>query len=110
MALPVEITSKVGVSKDNVEYGSFRDWLTPILASATIHIDETKPPVDVGTALAFIVRRSAIKSAFHETMETPHEGTMGLALELFDRYGRLKEEIYDHPLRKGSAVWGERTR
>ncbi|CAM1504899.1 Fc.00g024900.m01.CDS01 [Cosmosporella sp. VM-42] len=105
MVLSVEVTSKVGVSKDNVEYGSFRKWLTPISAQATIHPDESEPPVEVGKALGFIIRRVVIQSAFHETMETPHQGTMDLALDLFDRYGRLKEEIHQHALRKGSGVW-----
>jgi hypothetical protein len=34
MALSVEVNSNVSVSKDNVDYGSFRKWLTPIRASA----------------------------------------------------------------------------
>jgi GNAT superfamily N-acetyltransferase len=105
MAFPIEVTSAVGVSKDNLEYGSFRKWLIPISASAIIHTDESKPPVQVGKALAFIIRRSVIQHIFHEAMEPPHQGTMDLALDLFDRYGRLKDEIREHPLRKGSGVW-----
>jgi len=105
MILPVKITSNKGASKDNLDYGQFRKWLTPIWARATIHPDENKPPVQVGTALAFIIRRSAIQLTFHEEMEVPHSGTKNLALGLFDRYGRLKEEISQHPLRRGSGVW-----
>ena len=107
MAFPVEVTSTVGVGKDNLPYGSFRKWLIPIFASATIHTDESHPPVQVGEALAFIIRRTAIQHTFHETMEPPHRGTMDLALDLFDRYGRLKDDIRTHPLRKGSGVWKE---
>ncbi|SPO05334.1 uncharacterized protein DNG_08021 [Cephalotrichum gorgonifer] len=105
MVLSVEITSEVGASKDNVHYGSFRKWLTPILARATIHPDESRPPDEVGEALGFIIRRPWIQSDFYENMEVPHMGTMNLAFDLFDRYGRLKEEIREHPLRKGSGVW-----
>ncbi|KAF0317114.1 hypothetical protein GQ607_015631 [Colletotrichum asianum] len=105
MPLPIEITSRVGVSKDDIEYYSFRKWLTPILACATIHPDESKSPVQVGKAVGFIIRRDAVQSAFHEMMESPNVETMDLALDLFDRYGRLKEEFCEHPLRKGSGVW-----
>lgn len=107
MTLAVEVTSIVGVSKDNLEYGSFRKWLIPVSARATIHPDESKPPMEVGHVVAFIIRRSRMRQGFHEEMETPHEGTMNLAMELFDRYGRLKEEIHQHALQKGSGVWGK---
>lgn len=105
MPLPIEVTSRVGVSKDDIEYYSFRKWLTPILACATIHPDESKSPVQVGKAVGFIIRRDAVQSAFHEMMEPPNVETMDLALDLFDRYGRLKDELCEHPFRKGSGVW-----
>ncbi len=107
MTLAIEVTSAVGVSKDDLFYGTFRKWLTPVSARATIHPDKSKPPIEVGNAVAFIIRRSMIRLDFHEEMETPHEGTMNLAVELFDRYGRLKEEMRQHALRKGSGVWGK---
>jgi GNAT superfamily N-acetyltransferase len=40
-------------------------------------------------------------------MESPHPETMELALTIFDRYGRLKRELMEHIVRKGSGVWGE---
>ncbi|CAI4213881.1 unnamed protein product [Parascedosporium putredinis] len=107
MAFSVEVTSRVGVSKDNPDYSSFRKWLTPIKARATIHPDESRPPIQIGEALGFIISRSAIRLEFRDIMEAPHKGTMDLALDLFDRYGRLKEEIREHALRKGSGVWGK---
>ncbi|KAL2201521.1 hypothetical protein P885DRAFT_27212 [Corynascus similis CBS 632.67] len=39
-------------------------------------------------------------------MGQPSEATSDLALELFDRYGRLNREYYDHEIRKGSGAWG----
>ncbi|KAF7558111.1 hypothetical protein G7Z17_g81 [Cylindrodendrum hubeiense] len=107
MVLSVEVTSRVGVSDDDIQFGSCREWLTPISASATIHSDKSKPPVQVGKALGFIIRRSAIQPDFHETMTIRHKGIMNFSLDLFDRYGRLKEEIRQHTLRKGSGVWKE---
>jgi GNAT superfamily N-acetyltransferase len=103
----VEVTSKVGVKKDDIDYGSCHKWLTPISARAIIHPDESKPPIQVGKGLGFIIRRSVIQDNFYESMEVPHKGTMELALDLFDRYGRLKEEIHRHHLRKGSGVWNK---
>lgn len=105
MALPIELTSRVGVSKHNISHGFCRKWFTPIAAEATIHPNKNKPPIKVGEALGFIIKRSAIQSEFYEEMEAPDNETMDLALELFDRYGRIKEEICEHALRKGSGVW-----
>lgn len=39
-------------------------------------------------------------------MDYHSEGTAGLSSDLFDRYGRLRKEFYEHDFRKGSGVWG----
>jgi hypothetical protein len=66
----------------------------------------TEPKV-VGESLGFVILRGKIRHQFHASMEPPSEDTMELALTLFDRYGNLKNEIIDHPVRKGSGVWKE---
>ncbi|KAK5788438.1 hypothetical protein VI817_009396 [Penicillium citrinum] len=38
-------------------------------------------------------------------MEQPSVETMQLAYQIFDRYGRLKDELMRHCVRKGSGVW-----
>lgn len=107
MALEIELISKVGCHKDNVSYGSFREWLTPILVRAMVHPDVSRPPMEVGRAFGFIIRRSAIRETFYESMECPHKETLDLAFDLFDRYGRLQKEIKEHVIRKGSGTWKE---
>jgi GNAT superfamily N-acetyltransferase len=107
MSSPVTLTSTVGVRKDHLEYGSFREWLKPIKVRATVCPDLSKAPEVVGEAFGFIIRREAIRQTFHKSMEPPHEKTMDLALTLFDRYGRLNKDIVEHPIRKGSGVWKE---
>jgi hypothetical protein len=37
----------------------------------------------------------------------PSRETSLLAFDLFDRYGRLRSEFKDHPIRKGSGVWSK---
>ena len=107
MSSPVTFTSTVGVPKNHLEYGYFRQWLKPIKVQATVCPDLTKAPEEVGEAFGFIIRREAIRQTFHKSMEPPHEEMMDLSLTLFDRYGRLKKEVVEHPIRKGSGVWKE---
>jgi len=107
MSSSVKLTSTVGVSKDDLCYGAFRQWLKPIQVRATVQPDLSTAPKEVGNASGFIIRREAIRLTFHRSMEPPHEETMDLALTLFDRYGRLKREIIHHAIRKGTAVWKE---
>jgi len=61
MSSPVNLTSAVGVSKDDLEYGSFRKWLKPIQVRATVHPDLSTAPREVGRALGFIIRREEMR-------------------------------------------------
>lgn len=72
-----------------------------------MHPDLTAEPREVGEASGFIIRRGYIREEFHKSMEPPHFETMNLAFTLFDRFGRLKREIFNHPIRRGSGVWSE---
>ena len=60
----------------------------------------------IGSLDAKFIGRSWIKNSFWDHMNEPSEGTCALALELFDRYGRLRKDFYKHDVRKGSGVWG----
>jgi len=40
-------------------------------------------------------------------MEEPNIETASFAFDLFDRYGRLRNELKTHPVRKGSGKWNE---
>ncbi|KAI1773790.1 hypothetical protein F4818DRAFT_101752 [Hypoxylon cercidicola] len=107
MTPTVEYSDTVGVDRDHIDYGSFRKWLTPIWIRAMIHTDIPRAPEKVGEAFGFAIKRSAICETFHKSMEPPHEETRALAFTLFDRYGRLKREIREHIVRRGSGVWNK---
>lgn len=38
---------------------------------------------------------------------SPTQGHEQLATDLFDHYGSLRPEFIDHPLRRGSGIWGD---
>jgi ribosomal protein S18 acetylase RimI-like enzyme len=59
----------------------------------------------VGYCDGKIIRRDLIRSHFRHRMAMLTEHTCSLALDLFDRYGRLKQEFMDHPVKRGSGVW-----
>jgi len=56
---------------------------------------------------AKLIRRAHIRRTFWSEMAEPSEETSDLGFELFDRYGRLSREHYDHKIGKGSGAWGE---
>jgi len=47
-----------------------------------------------------------MRESFWLKMEVPLQETHDLAFDLFDRYGRLDREFYEHDFRKGTGVWG----
>ncbi|UPL00965.1 hypothetical protein LCI18_011899 [Fusarium solani-melongenae] len=60
----------------------------------------------IGYCDAKLVRRLQIHHKFWVAMEEPTRQTSELAFELFDRYGRLRKEFREHPVNKGTGVWG----
>jgi GNAT superfamily N-acetyltransferase len=61
----------------------------------------------VGYCQGKLIRRNQIRAVFYHEMEEPSRETSLLAFDLFDRYGRLRSEFKDHPIRKGSGVWSK---
>ncbi|KAI8668906.1 hypothetical protein NCS57_00703800 [Fusarium keratoplasticum] len=60
----------------------------------------------IGYCDAKLIRRLQIHHKFWVAMEEPTRQTSELAFELFDRYGRLRKEFREHPVNKGTGVWG----
>ncbi|KAF9775824.1 hypothetical protein IL306_006051, partial [Fusarium sp. DS 682] len=81
------------------EFAEF-EWLEQIDTVAT------KGSTQIATCDAKLIRRSQISSAFWTQMEEPTFETSCLAFDLFDRYGCLNREYYEHSFKKGSGVWG----
>lgn len=48
-----------------------------------------------------------MRASFWSEMEEPSQETSDLAFELFDRYGRLQSDYYQHDILKGTGVWGK---
>lgn len=43
--------------------------------------------------------------SFYDDMEASAEETASLAFDIFNRYGRLRKEFKDHPVKRGSGIW-----
>ncbi|KAF2241528.1 hypothetical protein BU26DRAFT_525043 [Trematosphaeria pertusa] len=65
--------------------------------------EHTDPEDAIGRCDALLIKNHRIN--FYHDMEEPSEGTSALAFELFDRYGRLRPEFKEHPIKKGSGIW-----
>lgn len=61
----------------------------------------------IGHCNAKLIRRDMMRESFWLEMEETTQETHALASDLFDRYGRLQPELYDHEIIKGSGVWGK---
>ncbi|KAK0637057.1 hypothetical protein B0T17DRAFT_520562 [Bombardia bombarda] len=58
---------------------------------------------------AMLIERDEIRDRFWTEMHdlNSRDGTPSdCAFELFDRYGRLRREYYEHEIRNGTGVWG----
>lgn len=62
--------------------------------------------VVVATATARYIQRERMCSGFWEEMEGPSQETCDVAFEVFDRYGIVKAKYKDHPVQRGTGVWG----
>jgi ribosomal protein S18 acetylase RimI-like enzyme len=54
-----------------------------------------------------MIDRVAIAHDFYTNMEEPSQELCDLAYTLFDRYGHLKTEYKEHPIKKGTDIWGK---
>ncbi|GAB1217283.1 hypothetical protein ATERTT37_006519 [Aspergillus terreus] len=84
---------------DEEEMGESR-WMTNFVAECTCD------GVVVATALARYIHREGIRPEFWEKLEEPSEETCDVAFHVFDRYGTVKAKYKDHPVQKGTGVWG----
>ncbi|KAK0119471.1 hypothetical protein ONS95_010919 [Cadophora gregata] len=78
----------------------FEEWMHSLIVTINYEGKE------LGRAVGRYVKRSYIRDNFWRSMEEPCQELSSVAFELFDRYGRLKEEFASHPVRKGTGSWG----
>ncbi|KAJ5124023.1 zinc knuckle transcription factor, partial [Penicillium bovifimosum] len=92
-------TLKIRLSLTDEEMGEFK-WIKNFIAKCTCD------GVTVATALARYIHREGIRSESWERMEEPSEETCGVAFHVFDRYGTVQTKYKDHPVQRGTGVWG----
>ncbi|KAN0083849.1 hypothetical protein V8E54_002937 [Elaphomyces granulatus] len=82
------------------------EWLEQIDGFIVDQESSSPSANHIGYCDGKLIRREDIRATFRSDMEEPTAETCFLAFDLFDRYGRLKPEFKDHPVKKGSGVWG----
>ncbi|KAL2818211.1 hypothetical protein BDW59DRAFT_181913 [Aspergillus cavernicola] len=82
-------------------------WLEVIDGQVTHQQDSQSPVEQIGDCRAFLIRRDRILDRFWEDMEEPEEETADLAFGLFNRFSCLQPQFKDHPVKRGSGVWGD---
>jgi hypothetical protein len=92
-----KLTFKIFLLEDDYE---FAQWMQTIL----VHCSHDGK--DIGRGVGRHVDRDWIRPTFWRDMEEPCVELSTIAFQLFDRYGRLKKEFKDHPVQKGTGVWG----
>ncbi len=99
------------VDEDCSEFDEFAEfeWLEVMdgVVTCTERSSDGAAQKRVGYCQGKLIRRRQIRATFYHEMEEPSTETSLLAFDLFDRYGRLRSEIKDHTVRKGSGVWNE---
>ena len=87
---------------EDYESDEEHDWLKPVRSTAT-----GPDGVKIGTCTGNIVYRDSIRKDFYSLMEEPSQELAELAFGLFDRWGNIKSDYLEHPVKKGSGVWGK---
>jgi GNAT superfamily N-acetyltransferase len=98
------------MSEDGSDLGSEYDefagykWLEQMDGEVALKTSPDSELKRIGSCDAKLIRRDGLTS-FYDDMEEPTSGTAELAFDLFDRYGRLRQEFKRHPIKKGSGIW-----
>ena len=95
-------------NSSNDEFAEF-EWLEPLdgIVTYTGGCADATRHKQIGSCVGKLIRRDRIRHIFYHEMEEPSAETSLLAFDLFDRYGCLKPEYKNHPIRKGSGIWKE---
>lgn len=90
-------------SGEDSESDEFAEW--PWLKAVRLSSD-----IDgkiIGSCHGKIINRGPIRGTFYEDIEEPTEHTSAMGFDLFDRWGNLKVDFFQHDIKKGSGVWGK---
>ncbi|KXJ87541.1 hypothetical protein Micbo1qcDRAFT_124682, partial [Microdochium bolleyi] len=78
-------------------------WYESMHAEVKSKPKGTEEPSVMGFASAGLVRRRDMRGNFHQAIEEPSSETAAMGIELFDRYGNLRNK---HKM-SGSKIWGD---
>ncbi|MCJ1384790.1 hypothetical protein MMC17_007908 [Xylographa soralifera] len=96
-----------GEEDSDVDYNESEEWPWLKTFSSDVKSDvDGKLNQQIASCKAWFIDREPIRSNFYTEMEEPVQDLSDLAFTVFDRWGCLKTEIKDHPIKKGSGVWG----
>jgi GNAT superfamily N-acetyltransferase len=95
-----KLTFKIFLAEDEDHEYEFTRWMQ------TIRVHCSYEGKEIGRGFGRYVQRERIRDSFWRDMEEPCQELSSIAFELFDRYGRLRTELKDHPIQKGTGVWG----
>ena len=96
-----------GKSEEDEEgYNEFEEfeWLKVI--NMSIKASDAADSPQVGCCTAKLIDREQIRANFHRDMEEPSNDTATVGFGVFDRWGCLRPEYQNHPVKKGTGVWG----
>ncbi|MCJ1284325.1 hypothetical protein MMC26_003656 [Xylographa opegraphella] len=80
-------------------------WLRTFRTEVKGNIDG-KMDEQIASCRACPIHRKPIRKIFYTKMKEPNQDLADLAFAVLDRWGFLKTDIMDHPIKKGSGVWG----
>ncbi|KAI9836044.1 MAG: hypothetical protein M1819_001655 [Sarea resinae] len=108
MEEPCEYDSDLDGHSSMDEFAEFT-WLEEMdgLVAFTGGSSDSTAHKKIGYCEGKLIRRNQIRSTFYDSMEEPSRETSLLAFDLFDRYGCLRPEFINHPIRKGSGIWNK---
>ncbi|KAF4630252.1 hypothetical protein G7Y89_g7883 [Cudoniella acicularis] len=95
-----KLTFKIFLAEDEDHGDEFTRWMQ------TIRVHCSYERKEIGRGFGRYVQRDRIRDSFWRDMEEPCQELSQIAFELFDRYGRLRTELKNHPIQKGTGVWG----
>jgi GNAT superfamily N-acetyltransferase len=90
------------IASEDDEFAEFR-WMEQMDGIATLNGQQK--PDQIGCCNCKLIRRSGMRSIFYYELEQPSVETSRLAFDLFDCYGRLRNEFKTHPTKSGSGLW-----
>ena len=93
-----KLTFKMFLAEDDGD--EFTRWMQ------TIHVYCSYEGKEIGRGFGRYVHRERIRDSFWRDMGKPCQELSKIASGLFDRYGHLRRELKDHPIQKGTGVWG----